>query len=105
MKETFCCGLCTSSRIESKHRIYKKYLNGSKRLCELFKVFKELEQQEVLKFCEEIRSSKKKGTKCLDGYKALSDIKQNYSNYCLNILNKNLIEALNYQIEARRDFW
>ena len=47
MKERFCAGICTTSRIESKHKIFKKYLNSSNRLVELFKVFRELEQLEI----------------------------------------------------------
>ena len=39
MKINFCCGMCTPSRIESKHRIYKSYMNSKTRLTELFYSF------------------------------------------------------------------
>ena len=54
MKTNFCCGTCTTSRIEAKHRIYKAYLNGNSRLCEIFLTFQKLEKQEVTKFEDEI---------------------------------------------------
>ena len=56
MKTNFCCGICTTSRIEAKHRIYKAYPNGNKnsRFCEIFLTFQKLEKQEATKFEDEI---------------------------------------------------
>jgi len=42
MKDYFCCGSCTTSRIEAKHRVLKQYLNSSKRISEVFQVFQQL---------------------------------------------------------------
>ena len=60
MKKKFCCGMCNSSRIESKHRILKQYLNSGKRLSELFQVVKELEKMEISRMENEIERFRKK---------------------------------------------
>jgi len=100
LKNTFCCGVSTSSRIEAKHRTYKKYLDGTKRLCELFKIFKELERAEIHNFFEEVIKSKK-GNNAIDKYEDFKQLKEKYSGYCLKILNSNLIQSLNYKIEVK----
>ena len=60
MKKKFCCGMCSSSRIESKHRILKQYLDSGKRLSELFQVVKELEKMEISRMENEIERFRKK---------------------------------------------
>ena len=47
MKIKSCCGMCTTSCIEAKHRVLKQFLNSGKRITEIFKVIKELEQREI----------------------------------------------------------
>ena len=59
MKNYFCCGMCTSSRIESKHRLYKRFLKSSTHLIEFFKVLRELEEIEIFQFKDEVTKLKK----------------------------------------------
>ena len=51
--------MCTTSRIEAKHKILKKYLNSSKRLGEVFQILKEVEQREITLLKNEIGKGKK----------------------------------------------
>jgi len=60
MKSKFCGGMCTTSRIESKHRVFKRFLNSSTKLSELFKVIKIIENQEINSFTNEIVKLNKK---------------------------------------------
>ena len=65
-----------------------------------------MEEQEVLKFSEEVSKKPKKGNLCIDNYADLSNMKQAYSNYCIQILNENLIESLNYKVERKnKNIW
>lgn len=106
MKKNFCCGTCTSSRIESKHKIFKKFLNSAKRLTELFRVIKNLEETEIGKFKEEIEKMSKEESQNIEKYDLIKSLKQKYSSYCMKILKKNLLESLNYKITKKKDnFW
>jgi len=46
--------MVTSSRIESKHNIYQKYLNGNSRLSELYLTFQNLENIEIKNYSNDI---------------------------------------------------
>lgn len=105
MKSSFCCGTCTTSRIEAKHRVYKTYLNGNTRLCELFRTFQKLETQEVIQFKEEVQKidqSKKKEFDKIDLMKSLS---KDYGSYVLEKLKGIILEAFNYSVEAKNNKW
>lgn len=101
MKEFFCAGSCTTSRIEAKHRTYKRFLNSSTRLTELFVVFKDLEDQEIKKFKDEIKQISKKDEKNLNQCEAIKFFGQEYSNYALQKIKEELIESTNYSIKKR----
>ena len=53
-------GAITTSRIESKYRFYKRYLNDTTRLAQLLMIFKELEEEEIKKKLEKLKSVLKK---------------------------------------------
>ena len=99
MKEVFCCGMCTSSRIEAKHRVFKQFLNSSSRLSELYLTFKKLEDKEVTSFKDEIQKLKKKSIEALSNNDIISDLKDNYSEYINLKLQKDLIDSTNYKIQ------
>jgi len=103
MKKKFCCGTCTSSRIESKHKILKKYLNSSKRLTELFKTLKQLKNTETSKFKEEVERFTKEDNRVIGKYELIKKLKEKYSNYCLKIIQKNLLESLNYEANQQKE--
>jgi len=89
MKKHFCCGFCTTSRIEAKHSIFKRYPNSNIRLSELLKVFKELEEKEILKFRDEIEKLSKKDKKDLEKCEVIKHFAKDFSDYALQRLNKN----------------
>ena len=99
MKNQFCCGMCSSSsRIESKHRVLKLYLNSGKRLTELFQIVKELEKKEVAKMANEIEKSRKNERKKQEKMDIIKYFKEIYSEYVLEVLKDNLMESTNYSI-------
>lgn len=99
MKQTFTCGTCTSSRIESKHRVYKKYLNGNSRLCEVFKCFKELEDKQISNYTDEIKTFKKSQESELDKHTLVKEVEQKYSQYVVIKIKEILLESLHYSVE------
>jgi len=107
MKESFSCGICTTSRIESKHRVYKRYLNSSIKLACLFQIFKDLEKEEITRFKEEI--SYKIGileNKKLDKSDLVKYFQPIYSDYVIRKLKNNLMESVNYSIEKKnQNLW
>jgi len=99
MKNQFCCGMCSSSsRIESKHRVLKLYLNSGKRLTELFQIVKQLEKKEVAKMANEIEKSRKNERKKQEKMDIIKYFKEIYSEYVLEVLKDNLMESTNYSI-------
>lgn len=60
MKSSFCCGICTTGRIESMHKVVKRYLCSSTSLCELYTHIKEIEDQQITSMQNEILFTKKK---------------------------------------------
>jgi len=98
LKIKFCAGMSTTSRIESKHRVLKKFLNSSKRLVELYQTFNQLEDQEIRNFSDKISRFGKKKNESLGKYELIKEIKKKYSPYCLNIVKNNLLEGLNYLV-------
>jgi len=106
MKAYFCCGGCTTSRIEAKHRIYKKYLNSSKRIIEVFQMFKNLESKEIYNFKDEIKKIPKTDDKSLDKCKIIKYFKEHFSNYAILKIKEELINSTNYAIEkGKRNVW
>lgn len=103
IKDKFSCGMCTSSRIEAKHKVLKTYLNSSKRLIEIFEIFLKLERQEISKFSDEIKTISHGDHKIVIKFKLMKEIKSQYSTYASNIAQNNLLEGLNYSIERIRD--
>ena len=107
IKSKFCCGMVTSSRIESKHNIYKKYLNGNSRLCEIYSVFQELEQLEIKNYNDEIGKFTIKQNKDLEKYKLISESKLYYGNYIIEKLKNYILRSLKYNVEsnAQKTLW
>jgi len=106
MKGKFCAGMCTTSRIESKHRVFKKYLNSSNRLVEIFKVFRELEKLEVQNFKNEIERLLKRERQKMDCCDLIKHFEKIYSKYAVLRLKDNLLEAINYKSEkTNKNTW
>jgi len=99
MKTKFCVGMCTSSRIEAKHRLLKRYLNSSKGLVYLFSILRDIEKTELKNFQDEVTRISEKENK---QYEKTEIIKcfQGYSDYALNKLKQQLIESNNYKIKS-----
>ena len=99
--------MVTSSRIESKHNIYKKYLNGNSRLCEIYSVFQELEQLEIKNYNDEIGKFTIKQNKDLEKYKLISESKLYYGNYIIEKLKNYILRSLKYNVEsnAQKTLW
>jgi len=98
MKTRFCYGICTTSRIEAKHRIFKQYLNFGRKLTELFLVVKELEEKEISSLNDEIEKSKRLARKQQEKSDLIKHFKKNYNEYIITRLKDNLIESTNYKI-------
>lgn len=98
MKSMFCCGMCTTSRIEAKHKILKKYLNSGKRLSEIFQVLKEAENREIALLKNEVVKDQKVKRKKHDQSDMIRFFKDTYGDYILERLKDNLIQSVNYKI-------
>ena len=105
MKKQFTCGMCTTSRIEAKHRVFKLYLNSSSKLCELFKVFKQLEAKEVYVFKDEVEKLTKKEDQQFEKSLLIKHFAPNYSLYVLAKLKEQLNESLNYKFAKVQKTW
>ena len=101
MKKDFCCGTCTSSRIESKHSVYKRYMNTSIRLSELFSIFKNLEEQEYNCFKEEITRLSKSERINLRKSDLIKHFDKIYSPYAIKILENSQLESVNYSVDKK----
>lgn len=102
MKHTFTCGTCTSSRIESKHRIYKTYLNGESRLCEIFKVFKELEQKQIESYQDEVKKLTKSQELEVSKHVLVQEVEKTYSAYVVKKIKEIVFESIHYSIEETK---
>lgn len=102
MKQYFTCGTCTSSRIESKHRVYKTYLNGNSRLCEVFQTFKELEENAVSNYADEIEKINKSQEDELRKHVLIKEIENRYSYYVVQKMKTILLESIHYSVEETK---
>lgn len=100
IKNKFTCGMVTSSRIESKHNVYKKYLNGNSRLSELYLTFQNLENIEIKNYSNEINKFTIKQNQELEKYKLISESKLLYGPYIIERLKISIIKALKYSIKS-----
>jgi len=106
MKTYFCSGMCTSSRIEAKHRILKQFTNSSTQLTQIFQVIKSLEEKEIFAFKDEIKRLTNKENLKLEKTSLIKYFKDDYSQYALAILKDELIESTNYKIVKKTgDKW
>ena len=103
MKRNFTCGMVTSSRIESKHNVYKKYLNGNSRLSELYAIFQELENLEVANYNNEIQKFTLKQNNDLNKYNLIEKSKGLYGKYILEKLKSNIIKSLKYKVKFNNE--
>jgi len=99
LKSHFCCGMCTTSRLESKHRVMKRYLNSGKRLTELFQVMKELEDKELNKLKNEIEFKNVKERSKIESSDLINYFNEIYSGYAMERLKDNSIDSVNYKIK------
>ena len=98
MKTIFTGGTCTTSRIESKHSVYKAFLNSDSSLMQVFQVFVNLEKLEFEKYTEEITIMNEKQNDFVK-YDLIKELESVYSPYILHKTKANLITALNYGVE------
>lgn len=106
MKKKFCCGMCTTSRIEAKHSVLKKFLNSGKRLTEVFKVIKELEEREIASYKNELDKSNKNARKKEETSDLIKHFRSIYGEYVIERLKDQLINSTNYKIsELARNKW
>jgi len=105
MKDNFTCEMCTSSRIKSKHRLYKTYLNSTTRMIELFLIFKIIEEKEVSIFKDEIKKLKKKDNINLDKNDLIKYFKPIFSQYAMVKFTENLIDSINYNVKKSGNKW
>ena len=104
-KASFTCGMCTSSRIEAKHKIYKKYLNGDSRLCEVFHVFKLLEEIEIFKYQDEISKFNLLENKKAKQHELFQEAEKIYGAYVLEKLKEVFLDSTNYEVELKNKIW
>ena len=93
--------MCTSSRVEAKHRLFKKFFNSSTQLTEFFQVIKDLEQKEIWSFKDEIKRFSKKENKKLDKTSLIKYFIDQYSQYAISKLKDEIIESINYKIQKK----
>lgn len=106
MKSDFCCGMCTSSRIESKHRVFKKFLRSSTPLTKFFEVCKEIEEKEIYTFQDEIQKCKVRTNNKLEKSKLIKFFNNEFSEYSIAKLKDQLIESTNYKLaKSLKESW
>jgi len=106
MKSYFCCGMCTSSRVESKHRLFKKNLKSSTHLTEFFKVLRELKEIEIFQFKDEVTKLNKRENKQLGKTSLIKFYQNDYSQYALVKMKDELLESMNYKLlKKQRQKW
>lgn len=105
MKGYFTGGMVTTSRIEAKHRIYKQYINDDSRLCELFDIFKTLEEEEIQNYKDEIRKFKKKENSELEESVLIKECRKFYSNYIIEKVKDKLLKTIHYDVKKGRNKW
>jgi len=98
MKNLFTGGTCTTSRIESKHRIYKSYLNSESSLVQLFRVFDKLEEG-LQNYNDEIETINNRGNDFFSKSDLIKKIEEVYSPYICQKIKPILLNALNYDVQ------
>jgi len=104
MKVLFCCGMCTTSRIEAKHRVLKLFLNSGKRLTEVFIAIEEIERKEIINYLNEIDKTNKRARKKEEKSDFINYFKDKYGEYIIERLKDNLIDSTNYKISKVRSY-
>jgi len=99
VKKNFTCGMVASSRIESKHSVFKKNLDDTTRLSEIFTIFNNLEQQEIQDFTDELNSICSKENVGLDQNDLIKKFKEQYGEYIILKIKREVLDAINYQVE------
>lgn len=106
MKVDFCAGTCTSSRIESKHKVYKAYMKSSTRLTQLLSIFQNLELQEYTKYKEEVEKISKDDQKALKKMDIIKHFEKDCSSYSMKKLKNSLLESVNYSAQKiQNNLW
>lgn len=103
MKKKFCYGMCTTSRIEAKHSVFKKFLNSGKRLTEVFQIIKELEEREITSHKNEIEKSNRLARKKEENSDLIKHFKDEFGEYVIERLKDNLINSTNYKVSEVAD--
>ena len=105
IKTTFTCGTLTTSRIESKHRIYKRYLNDQTRLSELFLVFADVEKEEIKNCQKKIKNLNSLENSKLSENFLLKKCYPIYSDFAIKRVKVALLDAMNYTVQKKNKVW
>lgn len=97
MKEDFCGGICTTSRIEGLHGVLRRYLNSNSSLQGVFNCFRSIEEIQLQKFQEEFLRHKKQAKDINSN--PLQLIKKDYHDYINKKITPKFCKALNYILE------
>jgi len=103
MKKHFTCGICTTSRIESKHRVYKQFLNGNISLVELFRTFNKLELVSITQYKEEIKRFTFKQDANLSEYALIREVTKLYGKYVIQKVKERILECLHYEVKSSKN--
>jgi len=76
-------------------------MNSTRRLTELFQVFQELENREILKFKDELIKISKTDNKNLEQSKIIKYYADEYSKYAVLKIKEELIHSVNYSITMK----
>lgn len=108
VKKSFTCGMISSSRIECKHKVYKRFLDSDTRLSKLFLVFQTLEEEEINNFNDEFErteSFNKDQDSALNQDNLIKQCLGVYCNYVVAKLKMNVVFSNNYHVTRKRNAW
>jgi len=98
MKNKFTCGMSTTSRIESKHRQLKRYLNDTTRLSEIFVIINEVEEDEIFDFQNESQKIPKNDSIGLNQNLLIKACYEIYPEYIVKKFKQNFVIGTNYNV-------
>ena len=102
MKVSFTGGTCTTSRIEAKHRIFKKFLNSGSSLQKIFETFAKLEKNEINNYFDEVEKFKENEQNAFKQSDLLKKLDEIYTSYAMNKVKSYFLVASNYDVDIER---
>ena len=105
MKKHFTGGTVTTSPVESKHCVFKRFLYSNAGLGELFLIFKDLEQTEINKFNDEICRFSKKDNDSFIKASLIKKCVEEYSSYIVDKMKERLLNSIDYEVKKDGRNW